>query len=649
MPQVATAPVNLKARATSCDAVSLSWEAPLRHTSPALEHYEISAVANSGPANDRLILRVHGLSISFLASGLRAGTQYSFMVAAKNVVGRGGWSEPARATTLPATDKPPAPTAALQPAASMDTCDSVALRAASMRPGCAPDEAFVLEMAMAGGRQLHWRTVTAATRHGLLVASGLDPKTAYLFRSRARNAIGLSEPGPASLPLLPGGMADTLRKAPRVEAISSSAYRVAWGADTVGAERTSCDIQIQWRLEYNRAANGAKTWQALFDRTPLTHFEPQLRCPEGCRFRVFALNVNGWSEPSASSELLSTRQLHPPTHGAARLELLIRPSTPLSNSLPAQFEREVAAALEVPQSRVHCVEVRRQAMGRPHAIVFDVQPASHAHLSVPQNDGGLWSEADEQTLILAQTLAIQLLAPGSTLRQGPLLSQVDADAGLMQLDEYGNVAQIGAWVPPPASPLAPGDFPSEGFPLLQGLAVAAVVLYYLATRNSRKPRGYEKVAVSQLDGDVCDVPNHGSIGDAFSESGQVRVGATRVRVGATRTESPVAPARAHPVPAALPLLPPSTSASAALLPSTIVPLPSPPLFEPSDDIFQLAEARQPTGVQLPFGQREERRGARRGAGRQSSGSAPRHAPRRPNTREHQEEERELFDSERPLI
>lgn len=462
-----------------------------------MESYEILAEAVDGRANDQLSLHVHGTSTSFVASGLRAATSYRFSVAAKNQVGRGPWSAPATVATKLASEKPSAPSEAPEQVPSM-ACDAITVRLAALRAGCSADTSFTVEMTRAGTKA--WRAVaTDATSHDI-TADGLDKNTAYSFRVRARNALGLSEAGPESLPFLAGRTAEQLSLAPQVEALSSSAYRVSWGKMAQCAKPG----ERRWRLEYRRASEGLHAWRTLIDSTVLTQFEAQLRCPSGCIFRVAATNIEGWSVPSTPSEPLSTKTLHPPAHGAARLELLL----PAQESISKQsLEQELASALAIPDSRVHCVEIREAASVGMHALLFDLLPESHNHQAAATKPhasattSSLWSEADADTLRLAQDLSMQLLSADSALRRGGILSHVAVDAGLMQLSEDGTITRIGAWVPPPSAP-PPPPVPHTSWFIADALWLIAIggLLYFNRARVwIPAARGYAKVLPPQPD------------------------------------------------------------------------------------------------------------------------------------------------------
>ena len=462
-------------------------------------------MAYGGRSKDHVILHVHSASTSFVATGLHANANYRFRVSAKNEVGRGAWSSYAEATTRPASERP-APPEGPTPATST-ACDAIVVNMPQLRTGCASDTSLALDYSLSASQPSEWRlAVEDLTDRDSYTVSGLLPGHAYIFRARARNAQGMSEPSANSPASLTAGAAEVLRNPPTVEALSSSAYRVSWAATSA----VPCDLKVLWRLDYRRTTDGVHAWHTLIDNTALEQFEPQIRCPNGCTFRVTATNLAGWQHPSVASEPVSTRQLHPPAHGAVRLELHL----PSAGDLPTKqhIDQEIAKALQVADERVHCVEVRDTASIGTRALIFDLVP-SHAQTAAskvkPHADGDrLWSEPDEETMRMAQELALQLLDTNSILRSGAILSQLSSDAGLTQLGEDGETVRIGAWVPPPASPPPPPSLSSSfaHFNIFWVFCIASGAwLWRRCSGQSR--RGYAKVGAQNLD-------QHGLLADS---------------------------------------------------------------------------------------------------------------------------------------
>ena len=459
----------------SCEACSITWEPPARDGGGVVERYVVSGAAQvvhePAPGWD-LRVEVLASSTSFVAKALRPGTSYRFTVAAVNAAGSGLWSAPAVATTRPAQAPPEAPEGAPWEAAATAAaaCDGISLRLPTLRGGCAADEGLVVEMAASGATpgSRAWHAVGDAVTEAHALVDGLgSPPSSYVFRLRARNALGLSAPGPASGPLVPGGSTHLLLAPPIVEAASSFAYRVEWGGERRGDgdALARCHPSLRWRLEYRRSHEGAQSWTVLVDRTAARSLQAKLRCPEGCAFRVWAIGVGGWDAPSRASELLATRTLHPPAHGAARLRLALRAPLPASASLrDAQhaYEAQLATALGVPAERVHGVEfdeVSEDVEGdlRAFSFVFDLLPSTHAHLSVDATaaGGAGWAPPADEVASLARHLAA-VLRDGSALpaplRAAIAIEDVEGDIDLVQLAEDGRERVVGPAAAPPPPP-----------------------------------------------------------------------------------------------------------------------------------------------------------------------------------------------------
>ena len=370
-----------------------------------------------------------------------------------------------------------------------------------LRAGCASDTGLTLEYSFADSQIMEWHaTAPDSTQQESWTVPGLVPGHAYVFRASARNAHGSSGPSLTSAATFSAGVSTVLNIPPIVEALSSSSYRVSW----LATSGLPCGLSALWRLEYRRATDGAHAWHALIDNSALREFEPQLRCPKGCMFRVTATNLAGWKSPSTASEPVPTRQLHPPAHGAVRLELHV--ASEGESPSKDQVGEEITRALGVSSERVRCVEIRDAAQAGLRALVFDLLPASHAHVIAPakakaSTEGSqLWSEPNEETMKMAQDLALQLLATDSTLRKVPLFTPFSTDVGLMQLTEEGEAMRIGAWVPPPAMPPPPPSL-SQGVMLSRVFWLFALALLTcIRLRFCLGPsRGYKTVDVQSSD------------------------------------------------------------------------------------------------------------------------------------------------------
>ena len=163
-------------------------------------------------------MRVPGHQTSLLVTGLRAETQYHFQVAAVNLAGRGRWSAGIVARTGRITSRPAPPIAAAKIIPS-STCDDVILRFDSLRAGCAADSGLVVEMSPASAHPT-W-TIAADGVTDEFHVHNLEAQRAYMFRTRARNSVGLSGPGPMSTVTVPGDTESVLSRAPQVDVLSS--------------------------------------------------------------------------------------------------------------------------------------------------------------------------------------------------------------------------------------------------------------------------------------------------------------------------------------------------------------------------------------------------------------------------------------------
>ena len=499
-PRPLPSPHNLRATALSCDSCSLSWELP-RPRGPPVQRLLVSvAILGAGRAEGNAVqLQLPSAARDFTVSDLRADTQYGFKVAAVSSAGEGKWSEVARTRTALVTQRPDAPIDVPEATSPTPSCDSIALSLPALRGGCATEVSLSLQMA-AAAQNLRWRVAESSLSLKQFTIHSLDPRVAYVFRLQAQNALGLSEPGHTSAVLLPGGLGDTLRQAPRVQAVSSTSFFVDW--DPGPNQQCTVKLSMSWRLEYRRAVSSKKNnWQVLLERTGRTSFDAQLQCPEGCSFRVYAHDIAGWNLPSQPSDILATRQLPMPSRGAMRLEIVV-PVNLAVYGLPSaakakfqhHFEDRLEASLLLGDQRVDCLELRAvPEILTSYAVIFDLLPevTEVENLILDAGTQGMWSEPDEEVADLAQRLAAQLQTPGFAFWNSSLLLK---SAEVLQLGEDGSTRRV-------RPSTGQSIFSPAGNVLL--LIVAAALVFSVWRRSQAGRYGYGRVAPMPSDETVA--------------------------------------------------------------------------------------------------------------------------------------------------
>lgn len=203
--------------------------------------------------------------------------------------------------------------------------------------------------------RLHSRRVTL---------NGLDPNTAYYFRTVAHNAAGSSLPSAASAPMLTqlDGGSDALAAPPKVIATSSSSYLLMWSDS-----QERCRGDLRWRVAVRRGSTSTSAASAgdvspvqLLNASVAGHSfsANSLRCPEGCAFSVTVApeSLGGYSPPATPvlSDPIPTPRLPALVDGAQRLELKLSIDFGAEDLLLVQQElrEQMAAALAVDSARI---------------------------------------------------------------------------------------------------------------------------------------------------------------------------------------------------------------------------------------------------------------------------------------------------------
>ena len=335
-------PRDLRAEAVGCGSLPLHWTAPYDKGTP-IDTYEVlyrrADEQQGGGDAEPSHFDTGSSKPATELTGLSPSATYQLRVRAHNEGGWGLLSSTAVATTDAALHPPLAPLDA--PGMLGSTCSALTLRMPRLRGGCSGDEYHSLQWreAAIGARAEEgwhtWRAADASTRvpsRGELTLQGLRAAAAYEARVVAHNAKGSSAAGPPSPPFALGVSSKAMQAAPVAAATSAASVAVAWpGCATDCRPEQAWEVLVQRRIEGGDAlgeAGGEGAGWAAWSTVAVVRagaFEAlSLRCAAGCRFRMHARNITGWSLYSNASAVVRTPAEPPIPQGALRLEVAMR-------------------------------------------------------------------------------------------------------------------------------------------------------------------------------------------------------------------------------------------------------------------------------------------------------------------------------------
>ena len=287
------APTNVVGVASPPSTVNLTWTAPVSDGGSPITGYAIEWSNNGGTTWTRATSNTGSTATAFSVAGLTGGSTYLFRVRANNLGGTSAWSAASAPVVL--AGLPGAPTNVVGVAGS----SQVALTwTAPANDGGSPITGYGIEWSSNGGGA--WTRVTSNTGNAntALTVTGLTPGTAYIFRVRANNAVGIGAWSANSAAVTPY----TVPGAPTnvVGAAGSSRVSLTWTAPASNGGRAISGYGIEW------SSNGGGTWTRVTSNTGSadTAFTVTGLTPGTAYiFRVRANNVAGsgaWSANSAA-------------------------------------------------------------------------------------------------------------------------------------------------------------------------------------------------------------------------------------------------------------------------------------------------------------------------------------------------------------
>jgi cytochrome c peroxidase/chitodextrinase len=314
---VPTAPVIGSASAGNAQA-TVSFSAPSSNGGSAITAYEIYANGSSTAIKT-------GTSSPLVVTGLTNGTAYTFKVKARNAVGLSAISAASNSVTPSSATVPTAPV--IGSASAGNAQATVSFSAPSSNGGSAITGYEIY----ANGSSTAIKTGTSSP----LVVTGLTNGTAYTFKVKARNAIGLSPISAASNSVTP-------KTVPSAPVIGSASAGNAQATVSFSAPSSNGGSAI---TAYEIYANGSSTVIKSGTSSPLV--VTGLTNGTAYTFKVKARNAVGLSALSAASNSVTPKTVPTApvigTASAGNAQATVSFSAPSSNGGSAITAYEIYA------------------------------------------------------------------------------------------------------------------------------------------------------------------------------------------------------------------------------------------------------------------------------------------------------------------
>ena len=235
-------PEGLTATVVSDTEIDLSWTAPVSNGGSEITGYQVQVSEDGGTTFTDLPTTSDAATLTYEHTGLSAGTERHYQVAAINSIGTGAYSSPVPATTHDVSVAPAEPTSLMATAVSETEIDLS--WAAPTNDGGSALTGYTLQYNKAGGTAFGESVTGIAANATSYSHVSLDAGTEYTYRLVAINALGDSGPSNEisatthGVPAAPESLTATAVRRHRDRPFLDSAYL----------------IRAVWRLQVTRSS-----------------------------------------------------------------------------------------------------------------------------------------------------------------------------------------------------------------------------------------------------------------------------------------------------------------------------------------------------------------------------------------------------------
>ena len=279
------------------DRVELKWAKPTRYPE-YVANYHVSYSSQQEQSKEWRSFTVNGVEDNFTVTGLLPKTTYLFKVQGANKSGSSEISE----VSEPICTLPPVPSKPGQPQAVNITHNTITITWAKPQEYAEQIRNYTVDYAKATDKH-ESKTVKTERADEVLVVSGLEPSTDYVFKVRAESVDGASEVSQTSNVIKTRCPVPSQPGKPKCKNKAHDRITLCWPKPNEYYENVEC-----YKISYSdNKKEKTKVTDGRVEEIEIDGLDPQ----KGYYFKVKAKSKFGDSLNSLSSDLIGTNPVRP--------------------------------------------------------------------------------------------------------------------------------------------------------------------------------------------------------------------------------------------------------------------------------------------------------------------------------------------------